>query len=577
MAIELYKTNEYPVIVGNTENSVALCTLWQDPAKIASPGVKDTFAIIGTLRSPFGLNIILYNLALNPGIRELIIWGPDRLSNTDIGLIGKRALLNLWRHGVDQDGTIGETGYALVHEINPQVVNIIIQHVRLRDLSMHDSLPLSQLKSTMKAPKAYMEMTRFPDFKVTAPSIWPSEGMIFLIRQKTGAEAFLQLIDRIWKYGSKTPIDTGGEVVKELRGPVVVVEGENYEEISLPAWLLGIPELGMSREQLEDYRRNQFSPEAYRREIYPGIFKFERPPDYSYVYAELLYAFPRPHEIDGAVRLLMSEAGYEAAKRFIIENSRVGKDRLETFVYRVDSSALSLMEKLTVLLEALIPPTDQIANVIDRIRRKPDDLDKEVVLWDPRFHSTLEGGRPCLMKLSFSLRDAKLDVMAFFRSHDILGAWFHNYYGIAGLLKDIAKETGVSPGKIVIESESAHLYQRHWNTVQRLLEAEKENKPPRMVFNLEHDADPRGNVIITTTDRRINLKLLSPQGDQVVLELEGKTAHELLYKLKHIAPLSRLDHAAFVGSELAKAEAAIRIGIPYEQDKPLRLSQVIEE
>ena len=71
-----------------------------------------------------------------------------------------------------------------------------------------------------------------------------------------------------------------------------------------------------------------------------------------------------------------------------------------------------------------------------------------------------------------------------------------------------------------------------------------------MVFDLEHDSDPRGNVVIATTDKRINLKLVSPQGDQVILELEGQSAHELLYKLRHVAPLSRLDHHLLVKSEV---------------------------
>ena len=391
------------------------------------------------------------------------------------------------------------------------------------------------------------------------------------VRRRTGAAAFLQLVDRVWKYGAENPIDTGGEAVRELRNPVVVVEAENYDAIDVPDWLTAVPELGISRAALEGYARTQFQPDAYLKEIFPGVQRFERAAPGSYLYAELLYAFPRPAEVDGAVRLLHETAGYDAAVRYLRAHARVSEARVTEVVTQVGASDLAEGERLAVLLEAIIPPTNQVANIADRIRRKPDDLDKEAVLWDPRYHSLLESGRPCLMKLSFSVRAGKLDVLAFFRSHDVFGAWFYNYYGIATLLRGLAQETGVTPGRIVVESESAHLYPRHWPTIERLLKAEREDKPGRLYFDVEQDGDPRGNVIITLVDGKIDIKLLSPEGSGVIFELQAASAHELLYRLKHVDPFSRLDHAAFVGSELARAEVALRLGLPYVQERPLAL------
>jgi len=39
-------------------------------------------------------------------------------------------------------------------------------------------------------------------------------------------------------------------------------------------------------------------------------------------------------------------------------------------------------KKVEVLLEGLSPTVDQVANVIDRIKRKNVDLDKEIIMWD---------------------------------------------------------------------------------------------------------------------------------------------------------------------------------------------------
>jgi tetrahydromethanopterin S-methyltransferase subunit A len=36
--------------------------------------------------------------------------------------------------------------------------------------------------------------------------------------------------------------------------------------------------------------------------------------------------------------------------------------------------------------------------------------------------------------------------------------------------------------------------------------------------------------------------------------------------------ISKLSHAAYLGSELTKAESALRLGLRYEQDKPLSRS-----
>jgi dihydropteroate synthase-like protein len=50
---------------------------------------------------------------------------------------------------------------------------------------------------------------------------------------------------------------------------------------------------------------------------------------------------------------------------------------------------------------------------------------------------------------------------------------------------------------------------------------------------------------------------------------KGKTADSLYAKILEMGLVSRLDHAAYLGSELAKAEIALQIGKEYVQDKEL--------
>jgi tetrahydromethanopterin S-methyltransferase subunit A len=53
--------------------------------------------------------------------------------------------------------------------------------------------------------------------------------------------------------------------------------------------------------------------------------------------------------------------------------------------------------------------------------------------------------------------------------------------------------------------------------------------------------------------------------------MRGKSAEKLSNAIVKAGMLSRLDHAAYVGRELHKAELALKKGAKYEQDGPLRL------
>ncbi len=51
--------------------------------------------------------------------------------------------------------------------------------------------------------------------------------------------------------------------------------------------------------------------------------------------------------------------------------------------------------------------------------------------------------------------------------------------------------------------------------------------------------------------------------------VRGKTAENVYSKIVEMRLVTRLDHAAYLGSELAKAEVAMKTGKEYIQDNPL--------
>ena len=69
----------------------------------------------------------------------------------------------------------------------------------------------------------------------------------------------------------------------------------------------------------------------------------------------------------------------------------------------------------------------------------------------------------------FKLRDGRLHLSVFFRSHDFAGAYPANLYGLARLLQYVAGEVDAEPGSISTTSASAHVYEHDWDWVERML------------------------------------------------------------------------------------------------------------
>ena len=51
----------------------------------------------------------------------------------------------------------------------------------------------------------------------------------------------------------------------------------------------------------------------------------------------------------------------------------------------------------------------------------------------------------------------------------------------------------------------------------------------------------------------------------------GRTAQEICHTLVRLGLVTELAHAAYLGRELERAEAALRLGLRYEQDTPIDL------
>lgn len=84
--------------------------------------------------------------------------------------------------------------------------------------------------------------------------------------------------------------------------------------------------------------------------------------------------------------------------------------------------------------------------------------------------------------------------------------------------------------------------------------------------------DPAGYFVIYADHRRGRLSMEHYRNDGTLdVLIEGKTAPELWVPASEMGLVTRLDHAAYLGRELSRAEEALRNGTPYRQDAaPLR-------
>jgi tetrahydromethanopterin S-methyltransferase subunit A len=86
--------------------------------------------------------------------------------------------------------------------------------------------------------------------------------------------------------------------------------------------------------------------------------------------------------------------------------------------------------------------------------------------------------------------------------------------------------------------------------------------------------DPKGYFLITLDRRAKDIVVRHYLPDNTPAnEMRGHSGESLLLGLLRAGLVSQLSHAGYLGGELAKAEAALQLGLVYEQDQRLRVSE----
>ena len=124
---------------------------------------------------------------------------------------------------------------------------------------------------------------------------------------------------------------------------------------------------------------------------------------------------------------------------------------------------------------------DQIAQVVEMIRKKPDSRRLMVSAWNPADVDRMKLP-PCHVLFQFYVANGRLSCQLYQRSADVfLGVPF-NIASYALLTLMVAQVTGLQPGEFVHTFGDAHLYTNHLDQARLLLS--REARPlPRMRLN----------------------------------------------------------------------------------------------
>ena len=124
---------------------------------------------------------------------------------------------------------------------------------------------------------------------------------------------------------------------------------------------------------------------------------------------------------------------------------------------------------------------DQIANVVDQIRRTPDSRRMIVSAWNVAEVDCM-ALPPCHTMFQFYVAEGRLSLQLYQRSADtFLGVPF-NIASYALLLQMMAQVTGLQPGEFIHTMGDTHLYLNHLDQA-RLQLTRTPRKLPRMVIN----------------------------------------------------------------------------------------------
>lgn len=200
---------------------------------------------------------------------------------------------------------------------------------------------------------------------------------------------------------------------------------------------------------------------------------------------------------------------------------------------------------------------DTLEQVAQRLAEDREDRKCFISLWDTASDLNGQGSHPCLVTVFFRFFGQRLTMTATYRTHNALDAWIYNFYGLKVILDYVAQATGLEPGRMTIISHSISIDVNDLSRAALLVERSRHfaielDPHGEFAFSVDHDS---GEIIVHHYYKN----------DLLIKEYRGKSAELIQHQLYRDMALSDLNHAMYVGRQLAMAEAALKQGSDFVQ------------
>jgi thymidylate synthase len=198
---------------------------------------------------------------------------------------------------------------------------------------------------------------------------------------------------------------------------------------------------------------------------------------------------------------------------------------------------------------------DGLEACVTRLKKDSEDRKAYFTLWNNPEDLKAPSGHPCFVSLFFRKLEERLTLTATFRTHNALDGWLLNFYGLMAIQKWVSKRVKLSSGAITVVSHSISLDPRELDRAMIVV-----GQRSRKVFRL----DPMGYFRVTLDGKEI---LVEHRFEDVTLkEYRGRTAVSLQHQIARDVAISDINHAIYLGRQLAKAEMALKDGREFVQD-----------
>jgi len=204
---------------------------------------------------------------------------------------------------------------------------------------------------------------------------------------------------------------------------------------------------------------------------------------------------------------------------------------------------------------------NQIEYAVSYLKENKNTRRAIAFVWNVEKDSFIGNEPPCITQISWLVKNNKLYQTAIIRSSDVYGAWHINAFGLRRIQREIAEKVGLELGSLITISISAHVYENNWKEAENILN--KFYRGKQMLL----EEDKNGYFLIKLENDEIVVEHRVSDGRKSSYEFKGKKAQVLYKKILNENLISRMDHAAYLGYELARAEDALKKVKPFVQDE----------